>query len=86
MNLLTVKQVIDKLNCSRSFLWTLRKKDPTFPKPFAIGLGEERTRGSRWVEAELDQWLLTRQQLTAKKEAPCDHEDGRDRPAVHQAA
>ena len=87
MNLLTVKQVASKLACGASFIWTLTREDPTFPKPIQIGLGGERARGTRWVEAALDNWLLTKQQHpTDPEQKEPLNDDGRTGTELHQAA
>lgn len=63
MNLLTVNQVAEKLSCAVSWVWQLSSRDPAFPEPFSIGMGDAGTRkGTRWVESEIDEWLLTRKQ------------------------
>jgi predicted DNA-binding transcriptional regulator AlpA len=83
MNLLTAKQVAEKLSCHISFVWTLSKEDPSFPPPLQIGKGTVRARGTRWVDSALDNWLLTKQQGadTAKE---LQHEHGRIGADVHQ--
>ena len=78
MNLLTVKQVAAKLSCAPSYVYRLLDRDPTFPRSISIGLGEEKARGVRWVEADVTNWLLTRIQ---KKEVL--DENGRVSSNVH---
>lgn len=60
MNLLTVKQVSEKLTCSSSYVWKLLRVDPTFPKPIQLGLGESRPRSTRWVDSAITDWLMTK--------------------------
>ena len=63
MNLLTIKQVSEKLSCSTSYIWALMKKDPTFPKPITIGVGSERAKGTRWVDGAVSEWVLSKHQI-----------------------
>lgn len=79
MNLITAKQVASKLGCSDSFVWKLVKTDPTFPRPFKIGVGEVSARATRWVDESIDKWITSR--------AQGEHdEDGRTSSALHQGA
>lgn len=57
MNLLTVKQVSEKLACSRSYVWKLLRDNPDFPKPINIGMGDSKTRATRWVDGDISGWL-----------------------------
>jgi predicted DNA-binding transcriptional regulator AlpA len=52
---LTLEEAAALLKTSRGTLWSLRKKDPSFPTP--IALGPQLLRLSR---RELDLWLETR--------------------------
>ena len=63
MNLLTIKQVSEKLSCSTSYIWALMKKDPAFPKPITIGVGSERAKGTRWVDGAVSEWVLSKHQI-----------------------
>ena len=63
MNLLTVKQVSEKLSCSTSYIWALLKKDPAFPKPINIGVGVERAKGTRWVDGAVSEWVLSKHRI-----------------------
>jgi len=60
MNLLTIKTLAEKLACSESLIWQIRQRDPTFPRPFSIGVGTERSRAARWDEKDIDAWIETR--------------------------
>lgn len=80
MNLLTVKQVASKLSCAVSYVYKLQKTDKSFPKPLSIGMGSERSRGVRWVEQDVTDWLLTRKQTTTEV---LNNEDGRIGEDVH---
>lgn len=64
MNLLTIKTLAAKLECSESLIWQIRQRDPTFPRPFSIGVGTERSRAARWDEQDIDAWLQTRKTTT----------------------
>jgi predicted DNA-binding transcriptional regulator AlpA len=79
MNLLTVQQVSKKLNVAVSFVWRLHEKDPTFPKPVRLGNpeGPRRSRITRWVEPQIDDWITGKQGGTDE-----DRPTGGD---VHQA-
>lgn len=84
MQLLTVKQLSQKLSCSTSYVWSLQKRDPSFPKPLRIGMGGvERIRGTRWVDSDVSNWLLTKKQLNHNE---VQHEDGRSGTEIHSAA
>jgi predicted DNA-binding transcriptional regulator AlpA len=78
MNLLTGKQIAEKLSCSKAYIYVLLKKDPTFPRPMTIGLGMDSPRGVRWVEEEITQWLLTRKNIEVNP-----NEDGRFSEDLH---
>jgi len=39
-------EVADHLNCSRSHVWSMVKKNPTFPRPIKISPGMTRFRWS----------------------------------------
>ena len=68
MKALRFNQVKDKTSLSRSHIWKLEQAGK-FPKRFAIG-----SRGVRWLESDIDQWLLDRTQATpshnAQSQAP----------------
>ena len=63
MKALRFKQVKDKTSLSRSHIWKLEQAGK-FPKRFAIG-----SRGVRWLESDIDQWLLDRTQATTSHNA-----------------
>lgn len=44
---------------SRSTVWRMTK-DPTFPTPICVG------RSVRWVQSEIEEWLLTRKAPTRR--------------------
>ncbi len=48
---LSVKQVIERLCCSRAWLYVLLRTDKTFPCPFKRG------KRTLFVEAEVEDWL-----------------------------
>lgn len=80
MNLLTAKQVAAKLSCSISYVYKLQNIDQTFPRSLSIGVGQIESRGTRWVDAEVIAWLLTRKPKTTEV---ITHEDGRPSEDVH---
>lgn len=82
MNLLTDKQVAQKLACAVSYVWRLSTQDSTFPKPVRLGNpdGPRRGRVTRWVETDINEWLKNR--LTNKQEV--EDEAGRTGGNVHQ--
>ena len=66
IKILRVRAVATKLGISRSTIydWLNPKSDrydATFPKQRRLG-----QQSVGWVEAELDQWLLDREELTAR--------------------
>ncbi|NVN99280.1 MAG: AlpA family phage regulatory protein [Geobacteraceae bacterium] len=79
MNLLTVKQVAAKLACSVSYIYVLQKRDPTFPTTVSFGLGGDVPRGIRWLDSDINQWLLTKKQVNEVT----PNENGRDSQDVH---
>ena len=81
MNVLTAKQVADKLQVNVSYIWRLSEKDPTFPKAIHLGDPEGPTRGrvTRWVEEDVNHWLTRK-----LKEVQHDHENGRSGGDLHQ--
>ena len=57
------KAVKAKTSLSRSHIWKLEQAGQ-FPKRFNIGL-----RGVRWIESDVDKWLLDRAQATTSHHA-----------------
>lgn len=58
LRLIGIVAVCDKAGCGRTSVYTI----PDFPKPVKIkGFGAKG--GSRWVEHEVDAWVLSRIQL-----------------------
>ena len=55
VRLLSIDGLQRKLGLSRTALWTLRRT-PGFPVPIVIG---DSGRGKRFIEAEIDAWLLS---------------------------
>ncbi|WP_339806399.1 AlpA family phage regulatory protein [uncultured Marinobacter sp.] len=50
--MLTLKEVMDKVKLKKSAVYDLAKNgDPKFPSPVKLGCA------SRWVESEVDDWL-----------------------------
>lgn len=84
MKLLTVKQVADKLSCVTSNVYRMQRLDPTFPKSIVIGMGSSRARGVRWVDSEIDDWLLVK--MSHKTSEVQTNEDRRDGLDVHSGA
>ncbi len=82
MNLLTVKQVAAKLSCAVSYVYRLQQKDITFPKPMSIGMGDAKSRGVRWIDQDVVEWLLTRKLKTSEV---LKNEDGRIGEDVHKS-
>lgn len=68
---------------SKTSIYTI----PDFPKPLKIG-GEEATAqgGSRWVEAEVLAWMLSRIQVRDTQAKPVDHNLFRGRPTNTERA
>lgn len=56
MNLLDYKEVARRLSIHPRSVYTMKAEDPTFPSP--IVLSEKR---HRWVEADVDNWIKTKQ-------------------------
>jgi predicted DNA-binding transcriptional regulator AlpA len=84
MNLLTLKQVAAKLGCHYTFVYRLMKADPAFPKAVDIGLSTSgRSRCVRWIDKELDAWLLTKKTDFVDVERSVEDEDGRVDQEVH---
>jgi predicted DNA-binding transcriptional regulator AlpA len=83
MNLLTVKQVSEKLSCSTSYIWLLLKRDPAFPKPISIGGGEERARGTRWVDGAIHEWVQSKHTTANDNNEVLTNENGRPGAEVH---
>ena len=52
--LLTITDVTDRIRCCRGNIYKLLKQN-AFPRAVKIG-----TRGVRWVEAEIEEWISTR--------------------------
>ena len=92
MNLLTAKQIAVKLGITQNYVYHLHEKDSAFPRPFSIGMGtvEGRTRALRWVESEVDEWILAKQQqshvLTRQHTKVQTDEDRRTGEAIHPGA
>jgi predicted DNA-binding transcriptional regulator AlpA len=45
------KQICSYCNISRSTLWRIERRDPSFPKAVNLGIGKE-----QWVFDEIDAW------------------------------
>lgn len=48
---------------SRASLFRIRRDDPTFPQPVAIG------GGIGWLETEIDAWLAARPRVAKREQA-----------------
>ena len=57
MNLLTVEDVASSLKVGKSTAWRLSRSDPTFPKPIKLS-----DRITRWLESDLEDWVLRHKQ------------------------
>jgi prophage regulatory protein len=55
ININRLPVVLEKTGVSRSTLRRFVKYDPTFPKPFKIGV-----RSMGWLEPEIDSWIQGR--------------------------
>ncbi|MCB0921095.1 MAG: AlpA family phage regulatory protein [Actinobacteria bacterium] len=62
MELLSRADMQEMLHISRSAVWRLTKS-PTFPEPLHLGSN------IRWIRSEVEQWLLTNRERTAKPAA-----------------
>ena len=69
VRLLTLTDLASKLNLSRTAVWAARRT-PDFPKPLRLA-----GRHPRYVESEVDEWLLAQPRAedtaTADEGAPC---------------
>lgn len=57
MNLLTVAAVASALKVHKVTVWRLSRSDPTFPKPIKLS-----DRVTRWLESDLEDWVLRHKQ------------------------
>ena len=57
MKYLRIKQVIQKIGFSRSFIYAQMSKN-AFPKNFKIG-----SRAVVWLEEEIDKWMISQCQF-----------------------
>lgn len=48
------KQICNKYNISRSTLWRIESKDPTFPKPINLSIRKE-----QWLVDEVETWAAS---------------------------
>lgn len=53
------KQICDHLNISRSTLWRIERRDPTFPKPLNLGIKKE-----QWMLDEVLDWAESTRSVT----------------------
>lgn len=58
--LLRVGEVADLLGVSRSYVYKLAQNTTSFPKPIVLGDETNRRSSSRWVLAEIEDWVNTR--------------------------
>lgn len=49
--LITDSQLAEHINVSRSFIWALVRKDPSFPRPIKISRGT-----TRWRWSDIAAW------------------------------
>jgi predicted DNA-binding transcriptional regulator AlpA len=96
MNLLTIKQVAEKLSCHTSWVWQLSREVPEFPKPVSISIAAANpsgvgNRGRRWIDSDIDAWvrgLQTKTEVLPDDDGNDDDDttpDGREPAAVDQA-
>lgn len=57
MNLIDVVRVAEKIYGSTSLVWKLLREDASFPKPVRLS-----KRVTRWIESDIDAWVLTKKQ------------------------
>ena len=57
MNLLPVEDGASSLKVGKSTVWRLSRSDPTFPKPIKLS-----DRITRWLESDLEDWVLRHKQ------------------------
>lgn len=57
MNLLTVEDGASSPKVGKSTVWELSRSDPTFPKPIKLS-----DRITRWLESDLEDWVLRHKQ------------------------
>ena len=57
MNLLTVEDGASSLKVGKSTVWELSRSDPTFSKPIKLS-----DRITRWLESNLEDWVLRHKQ------------------------
>lgn len=67
-NLLSIKQLIQKLGMSRSTIYALIKRND-FPQPIKIG------RLARWIESEIDDYIITKKTLRNQNQDPATQEN-----------
>ena len=58
--LLRVGEVADLLGVSKSYVYKLSQTTHRFPKPIILGDESNRRSSSRWVLAEIEDWVNTR--------------------------
>lgn len=58
--LLRVGEVADLLGVSKSYVYKLSQTTSSFPKPIILGDESNRRSSSRWVLAEIEDWVNTR--------------------------
>jgi len=58
--LLRVGEVADLLGVSKSYVYKLAQNTTSFPKPIVLGDETNRRSSSRWVLAEIEDWVNTR--------------------------
>lgn len=64
MRLLSVDAVASLLDVSKAHVWNLTRDDPAFPKPIRFS-----ARMTRWVESDLEQWVLSYKHKEKQHEA-----------------
>ena len=58
--LLRVGEVADLLGVSKSYVYKLAHKSTSFPQPIVLGDETNKRSSSRWVLAEIEDWVNSR--------------------------
>lgn len=67
-DLLSVKQLIQKLGIARSTIYALKKRND-FPQPIKIG------HLARWIESEVDDYIIAKKTIRNQNHGPAPLED-----------
>jgi predicted DNA-binding transcriptional regulator AlpA len=58
--LMRVSEVAELLGVSTSYVYKLAQTDKSFPLPIVLGSENNKRSASRWVLAELEEWVNSR--------------------------